>query len=230
MIQKKIWIAGGASGIGLSLAARLQEKGHEITILCRSVPENNLFEHRHYDALAPQVSDVPETIDGFVYCPGTVNLKPFHRISADDFRNDWQVNAEGAVYLLQQLYPALKKSLNASVVLYSTVAVQTGMPFHASIAMAKGAIEGLTRSLAAEWAPQVRVNAIAPSLTKTKLTEKLWSRPEQIEAASKRHPLQRIGESSDIAALADFLLSDDSGWITGQVIHADGGLGALRPL
>ena len=134
----------------------------------------------------------------------------------------------GAVKIIQQLLPALKKAEAPSVVFFSTVAVQTGMPFHASIAAAKGAVEGLARSLAAELAPKIRVNCIAPSLVQTSLAEKLVNTPEKIEAGGKRHALQRIGQPNDIAAMAEFLLSDKAGWITGQVLHIDGGMSTLK--
>ena len=136
----------------------------------------------------------------------------------------------GAVQVIQGCLTALKASSNASIVLFSTVAVQTGMGFHASIASSKGAIEGLTRSLAAEWAPQIRVNAIAPSLVNTELAARLLSTPEKAEASARRHPLGRVGEASDPAALVRFLLSPEANWITGQVWGVDGGLGNLKVL
>jgi NAD(P)-dependent dehydrogenase (short-subunit alcohol dehydrogenase family) len=164
-----------------------------------------------------------------VYAPGTINLKPFHRISMDDFKKEMEVNFFGAVRVLQACLKGLKKSSTPSVVLYSTVAVQTGMGFHAGIASAKGAIEGLTRSLAAEWAPsKIRVNAIAPSLTETPLASALLSTPEKKEASDKRHPLGRIGSSEDIAASTVFLLSPQSSWMTGQILHVDGGMSTLK--
>lgn len=171
---------------------------------------------------------MPEIIDGLVYCPGTINLKPFHRLKSDDFLTDWQVNFLGAVNIIQSLLPNLKKAENPVIILFSTVAVTTGMPFHSSIAAAKGAIEGFTRSLAAELAPQIRVNCIAPSLTQTSLAEKLLNTTEKMDGASKRHPLQRFGQTADIAEMACFLLSDKAGWITGQVLHVDGGMSTLK--
>jgi NAD(P)-dependent dehydrogenase (short-subunit alcohol dehydrogenase family) len=176
-----------------------------------------------------ELPGLPEIIDGVVYCPGTINLKPFHRISIADFKQEMEVNFYGAIRLLQACLKGLKKSSSPSVVLYSTVAVQTGMGFHAGIASAKGAVEGLTRSLAAEWAPnKIRVNAIAPSLTETPLASALLSTPEKKEASDKRHPLGRVGRPEDIAEATVFLLSEKSSWMTGQILHLDGGMSHLK--
>lgn len=223
-------IVGGTRGIGHALAGQLIAQGHSVTLWARHVAEvvgarvivNNPAEQ------APDTSGLPEVLDGVVYCPGTINLKPFARLSADDFLQDLQINLLGAVRTLQAVAPLLKKSEQASVVLFSTVAVALGMPFHASIAASKGALEGLVKSLAAEWAPAVRVNAIAPSLTKTTLAEKLINSPEKLDAAAKRHPLQQLGEAEDIAAMAAFLLSPQARWMTGQIIAMDGGMSAIK--
>jgi NAD(P)-dependent dehydrogenase (short-subunit alcohol dehydrogenase family) len=231
--MKNYIVVGGTSGIGRAIVEGLLSQGNAVHVLSReergiaSLP-NVTFES--WDALK---EDIPTTWDeelhGLVYCPGTISLKPFHRISSADFLHEMNVNAFGAARILQHYYDALKKENDRSVVLFSTVAVQTGMPFHSSIAMAKGAVEGLTRSLAAEWAPKIRVNCVAPSLTITPLSERLTSTPEKIEASAKRHPLQSIGTAEDIANAALFLLSDQSRWMTGQVMHVDGGMSSLRP-
>ncbi len=227
--MKQFLVVGGTSGIGLALVRALVAQGHGVHVWARTPTHIDGAQVVANDAVASlNVNSLPEQLDGFVYCPGSINLKPFHRLSADDFAHDWQVNVMGAVNCLQAVLPKLKKAEQASVVLFSTVAVGVGMPFHASIASAKGAVEGLTRSLAAEWAPKIRVNAVAPSLTKTPLAEKLLATEEKVEAAAKRHPLQQVGSPEDIAAMATFLLSDESRWITGQVFHVDGGLSSVK--
>jgi NAD(P)-dependent dehydrogenase (short-subunit alcohol dehydrogenase family) len=163
-----------------------------------------------------------------VYCPGTINLKPFHRLKEEDFLHDFKVNHLGAVKVIQQALKALKKSENASIVLFSTVAVQTGLTFHSSVASAKGAIEGLARALAAELTPSIRVNVVAPSLTDTPLADRLLSSDDKKKANAERHPLKSLGTADDMANAAKFLLTEESRWMTGQVISVDGGMGSLR--
>jgi 3-oxoacyl-[acyl-carrier protein] reductase len=183
-----------------------------------------------FDAEAPGPLGWPERLDGLVYCPGTITLKSFGRLTADDFLRDLRVNLLGAVAALQSAHPALRASGSASVVLFSTVAVAQGMPMHASIAAAKGAVEGLARSLAAEWAPHVRVNVIAPSLTDTPLAGNLLADEARRAGAAKRHPLQRVGEADSIAATVEHLLSPESTFMTGHVLRIDGGLSSVRLL
>jgi 3-oxoacyl-[acyl-carrier protein] reductase len=163
-----------------------------------------------------------------IFCPGSITLKPFHRITEEEFLADFHQNVLGAAKAIQFFLPRLKKSNQASIILFSSVAAQVGMMFHASVAISKGAIESLTKSLAAEYAPSIRVNCIAPSLTLTSLAEKLTSSPEKIENAAQRHPLKRIGTANDIAEMAVFLSSDKSSWITGQIFHVDGGMSSLK--
>lgn len=186
--------------------------------------------HIRFDVTSDTVnlSDLPQSIHGLVYLPGTINLKPFHRLTDDEMLEDFRINALYAARTIRNLLPLLKNSGDASVVLFSTVAVAQGMPFHSSVAMAKGAVEGLVRSLAAELAPRIRVNALAPSLTDTPLAAKILSSEDKKKASGERHPLKRIGSAGDLANAAMYLLSDDSSWVTGQVIHVDGGLSALR--
>lgn len=163
-----------------------------------------------------------------MYCPGTINLKSFSRIGPEEFIADYRLQLVGAVKVIQACLPKLKNAASSSVVLFSTVAVQTGFPFHSLVASSKGAVEGFTKALAAEFAPKIRVNCIAPSITDTPLAKNLLSSEEKKEASAQRHPLKRIGKPEDLAVLAEFLLSEKSSWITGQVLHIDGGISSLK--
>lgn len=231
-MSKNILIVGASSGIGLETAKSLLSKGYNVYSASRNQPDLSGITHLTWDAQNPDASvfaGLPDTIHGVVYCPGTINLKPFNRLSQDDFKNDFQVNVLGAVSVLQAILPKLKKADGASIVLYSTVAAKIGMGFHASVAASKGAVEGLTLSLAAELsANKIRVNCVAPSLTDTPLAKNLLSTDEKKEASNKRHPIGRFGTSADIANITTFLLSEESGWITGQVLGVDGGMGSIK--
>jgi len=230
--NKNIFIVGGSSGIGLSLIKQISSKNN---IYSASRNDNNLndynVKHIKYDSvndLEIDTSILPDKIDGFVYCPGSINLRPFNTLKIESFLEDYKINFLGAIKSLKIILPLMQKSDNSSIVFFSTVAVSTGMPFHSSISSSKGAIEGLTRSLAAEFAPNIRVNSIAPSIVKTNLSEKFLNSDLKIEKASERHPLGRIGKVEEISKLAAYLLSDDSRWVTGQVINIDGGIGSIR--
>jgi NAD(P)-dependent dehydrogenase (short-subunit alcohol dehydrogenase family) len=225
---------GGSAGIGLEIVRQLSGEGHLVIVGSRTTGGLEALggvTHSPVDVTSSALpaESIPKKLDGLVYCPGSINLRPFRSLKPDVFLEDYQVNFLGAVRSIHACLTALKKADgNAGVVLFSTVAVQTGMPFHASIASAKGAVEGLTRSLAAELAPKIRVNAIAPSLTDTPLAASLLDGEDKRKAAAKRHPLQRVGHPRDIAAAACYLLSDAGAWMTGQILHVDGGMGALR--
>ncbi len=223
-------LIGGNSGIGLATAKLLQTQGHTLHAASRSSDQLEALgvPTQPFDAANPATLDIPEKLDGLVYFPGTINLKPFHRLTDEDFLADFQINCLGAANAIRQALPALKSSSAASIVMFSTVAVAQGMAFHASIAAAKAAVEGLTKSLAAELAPKIRVNAIAPSLTDTPLASQLLGSDEKRAASAKRHPLQNVGEPEDIAKLAAFLLSPESAFITGQIHRPDGGLSSVR--
>ncbi|MCC5920358.1 MAG: SDR family oxidoreductase [Cyclobacteriaceae bacterium] len=232
--NKNIVIIGGSTGVGSSLIKQLGKEGANLHVYGRTESDEMKeagANYNSFDVLKDELNNLPEEIHGLVYLPGSINLKPFNRLKDKDFSNDFEINVLGAVKVLQACHDGLKKAKGSSVVLYSTVAVGTGMNFHASIAAAKGALEGLGRSLAAEWAStQIRVNLIAPSLTDTPLAKKLLSSEDKKEASDKRHPIGRVGEASDIASISAFLLSSQSSWITGQVIGVDGGMGNLKPL
>lgn len=229
-MTKRYVVVGGSKGIGAALLRGLIAEGNDVISISRSVSdESSSATFIEYDVTSVEdFPDVEGSIDGVAYCPGSINLKPFHRLTQDEFVADLNVNFLGAVRAIQALLPNLKQSGSGSIVLFSTVAVQTGMGFHASIAAAKGAVEGLTRSLAAEFAPSIRVNCIAPSLTDTPLASRLISTPEKREALAARNPLNKIGTADEVAAMAKFLLSGDSDWITGQILHVDGGMGSLK--
>lgn len=231
--MKNIVVIGGSKGIGAILSQQLSESTeYNVHVLSRTQPKY-VGAHRYWEVDVLQADKLPNLdfpIDGLVYCPGSINLKPFKALTIKAFQKDLDINFLGAVSILQKYGPNLKKAEKASVVLFSTVAVQTGMAFHTSVAAAKGAIEGFTRALAAEWAPKIRVNTIAPSLTQTPLAARLLRTEQQIEASNKRHPLQRIGQATDIAHAAHFLLSSNSDWMTGQILAVDGGLSSIRKL
>jgi NAD(P)-dependent dehydrogenase (short-subunit alcohol dehydrogenase family) len=227
----KYLIIGASSGIGNSLAELLAADGHEVYATYFKTEINSSKIHYQYlDVTAKELEldNLPEVLDGVVYCPGSINLLPFHRFNAEDFTQDYQLQVVGAVKVIQTVLPKLKKSEQASIILFSTVAVQLGYNFHTQVAASKGAIEGLTKSLAAEFAPQIRVNAIAPSLTQTPLAAKLLNTEQKMETNANRHPLKRIGLPDDIAQMAFFLLSEKSSWITGQILHVDGGMSSIK--
>ncbi len=226
-------IIGASSGIGRTLSQKLSQAGH---IVFGTYNKNQINPDNTNILLYPlnvmdetnDLSFLPEALSGVIYCPGSINLRPFERIKPLDFMEDYKLQVIGAIKILQAVVPKLKNSENASVVLFSTVAVQTGLPFHSQVAASKGAIEGLTKSLAAEYAPKIRVNCIAPSLTDTPLASFLLRNDEKKQANAERHPLKRIGTTEDIANLAEFLLSPKSGWVTGQILHIDGGISTLK--
>jgi len=228
--MKNIIIVGASSGIGFELAKKLSVNNN-ITALSRS--ENNLtklpntrFYQTDVTNEQPTFPILDNPVDALIYCPGSITLKPFRGLKNEDFLNDWNINFLGAVKTIRNYLPLLQQGERPSIVLFSTVAVQTGMTFHASISAAKGAVEGLTRSLAAEFAPKIRVNAIAPSLTNTPLAEKLLNAETKLKAAEERHPLKAIGQPEDIADAVNYLLN--ANWVTGQIFHVDGGMSSVR--
>tara|TARA_B100000780_G_scaffold248986_1_gene194539 strand:+ start:1506 stop:2207 length:702 start_codon:yes stop_codon:yes gene_type:complete len=229
--NKNILIIGGSSGIGLALA-ELISPNNNIFIASRSKESLSHLNLNHitFDATTDEldVSQLPEKLDGFVYCPGSINLRPFKGLKTEAFINDFEINVMGAVKSLKAVLNLLNSGENASVVFFSTVAVQTGMPFHSSIAASKGAIEGLTRSLAAEFAPKIRVNAIAPSIVNTPLASKFLNNEAKLEKANERHPLGRVGSAKEIAQATIFLLGEESSWMTGRILQLDGGIGNLK--
>jgi NAD(P)-dependent dehydrogenase (short-subunit alcohol dehydrogenase family) len=233
-MAKTYAVVGGTSGIGASVLEGLIDRGRGVVQMSRHperVSDRPGVTSLPWDAQSQPFpsDDLPDVLDGLVYCPGTIRLKPFPRLRESDFRDDLEVNLFGAIRAVQGCLPSLQRAGKASVVLFSTVAVGTGMAYHASVASAKGAVEGLARSLAAELAPDVRVNVVAPTLTDTPLAERLLNSDEKRRSAADRHPLKDLGRPEDVAATVLWLL-EDAPMVTGQVIACDGGLSALRML
>jgi 3-oxoacyl-[acyl-carrier protein] reductase len=232
--MRNIVVIGAGKGIGLA-TAKLLSLENEVYGLTKSYSTEldalsvEQIEFHSLENDASEIAVLPEDIHGLVYCPGSINLKPFHRLKEEDFIADFNQNVLGAVRVIQQLLPKLKKSESASIVLFSTVASKLGMPFHASIAVSKSAVEGLTKSLAAELSAfNIRVNCIAPSITDTPLAERILGSDEKRESSANRHPLKAVGSPSEMAALVGFLISEQASWITGQIIGVDGGLGSVK--
>jgi NAD(P)-dependent dehydrogenase (short-subunit alcohol dehydrogenase family) len=229
--NKNILIIGGSSGIGLALAEQLAPQNN-VFIASRSgnAVQHLDIQHINFDATQDDLdtNQLPDELHGFIYCPGSINLRPFKGLKLEAFQSDFEINVLGAIRSLKSVLTHLSASGNAAVVLYSTVAVQTGMPFHSSVAASKGAIEGLTRSLAAEFAPKIRVNAIAPSLVNTPLASKFLNNEAKMDKANERHPLGRVGTAKEIAQATTFLLGEQSSWMTGRVLQLDGGIGNLK--
>ncbi len=228
----KYLVVGGSSGIGLELVKELVANGNEVLVVSRTgdlIRDLDHVTHIAHDLLIDEPLNLElDSLEGIAYCPGTINLKPFHRLKQSDFEQDFRLNVLGAIKSVQAALPALKKGVSPSILLFSTVAVGQGMGFHASVATSKGAIEGLTRSLAAELAPKIRVNCIAPSAVDTPLATRIFSSEEKKEASAKRHPLAKYGMPKDIAPMAAFLLSEKASWITGQILGIDGGMSSIK--
>ena len=220
--MKHFLLVGASSAIAQSTKSALLAKGYEVTQLSRNQSVSD-YELTDYLSALPAIDT---RFDGIVYFPGSINLKPFRSLKLEDFQSDFNIHVLGAVNVLKTYQSNLNEG--ASVVLISSVAATTGMPFHASVASVKAALEGFARSLAAEWAPKIRVNVVAPSLTLTPMAEKLTNSPEKIEAGAQRHPLKRLGNPSDLSNAITFLLGEESAWMTGQVLAVDGGMGKLK--
>jgi NAD(P)-dependent dehydrogenase (short-subunit alcohol dehydrogenase family) len=225
-------IIGGSSGIGKELVSLLEEQ--DVNIIA-TFNKNKIENRKNVTYLQLDVTTgslnldhLPEEIHGLAYCPGSINLKPFHRFKEEDFIADFKLQVLGATNIIQQLLPKIKKSEEASILLFSTVAVQSGFSFHSQVAMSKGAIEGLTRSLAAELSPTIRVNAIAPSLTNTNLASRFLNTEAKMNLQAENNPLKKVGDAKNVAEAAAFLMTPKSAWITGQIIHVDGGFSKIK--
>mgnify|MGYP003671418363 CR=1 FL=1 len=226
--MKTILIVGGSKGIGNAILKNLADTNKIINI-SRSKPEfnsNNLI-HHSLDVLEDELPEIQE-LDTIIYCPGSINLKPINRLKVDDFKDDFNINVIGAVKVIQNYLDVLKKGNKPSILLFSTVAAKLGMPFHASVAASKSAVEGLTKSLGAELAPTVRVNAIAPTVTDTELASKLLRNDKLIENMKDRHPLKKYLQPEEVADMASFLISDKAASLSGQVFEMDCGIVSFK--
>jgi NAD(P)-dependent dehydrogenase (short-subunit alcohol dehydrogenase family) len=235
-MERNHLLVGGNSGIGAATVEHLLEHDPacRLWIVARrpgSWPVSERIRFQQHDVVADGAAglQLPEHLHGLVYFPGSISLKPFDRLRREDFQDDLAVNLHGAVAVIQAALAPLKAG-SGSIVLFSSVAAGTGLAFHASIAAAKGAVEGLARALAAELAPAIRVNAIAPALTDTPLAARLLDSEEKRAAAARRHPLERVGQADEIAGWVALLLGDAARSVTGQVIAIDGGMSSVRRL
>ena len=228
--MKNILVVGGNSGIGEAFVKKMVEDNNVICLNRKGISwEHQNLSSYTFDALKDELP-VQESIDSVIYFPGSINLKPFKNLSDQDFLNDLEINLFGAIKTIRQVLPLLNKNGKSSIVLFSTVAVAQGMPYHTSVSAAKGAIEGFAKSLAAELVPHIRVNVIAPSITDTPLAGRILGNEKAKENAKNRHPLKTVGEAKDIAAMASYLISDDAKWVTGQIFHIDGGMSTIKGL
>ena len=230
--MKNFIVIGGSSGIGKEIVNLLESENYNMIATYNSnrIENRKNINYIKFDAITDSldIDSLPEEIHGLAYCPGSINLKPFHRFKDEDFIDDFKLQVLGATKIIKDLLPKLKKSKGASILLFSTIAVQSGFSYHSQVAMSKGAIEGLTRSLAAELSPTIRVNALAPSLTNTNLANRFLNTPTKIDLQAENNPLKKVGEARDIAEAATFLLTPKSSWITGQIIHIDGGFSKIK--
>ena len=228
--MKNILLIGGSTGIGYELSQKLK-KDNNLFIASRDKEkfnDTNIKTNDHNLDNEFETDWLPDQIDGFVYLPGTINLRPFKGLKPSVFLEDFNINVMGCIEILQKVLPKIQAAENASIVMFSTVAVKVGMPFHSSVSSSKGAIEGLTRALAAEFAPKIRVNAIAPSILETPMSEKFLNSETKLDNAKNRHPLKEIGSADDVSEVVKFLLENNSKWMTGQIISIDGGMSSVK--
>lgn len=224
--MKTILVVGASKGIGNAIVNTLKETHKVITFSRSEISDHKNITHYSLDVLEDELPEI-EQLNSLVYCPGSINLKSLTRLKLDDFQNDFNINVLGAVKVIKHYEKALSNN-NASVVLFSTVATKLGMPFHASIAVSKAGVEGLAKSLAAEYATKIRFNVIAPTVTDTPLAARLLRNEKQKETMKERHPLKSYLEANDVAYLAKYLLSNESKAISGQIFPIDAGIVSLK--
>ena len=227
--MKRLIVIGGSKGIGNAIVTSLLSSYDEIVNISRTAPAEQHPNLKHYncDVINDELPDF-DTADGLIYCPGSINLKPINRLSIDDFKNDFEINVLSAVKTIQKYLPALKNGTTPAILLFSTVAAKLGMPFHASVAASKAAVEGLTKSLGAELAPTIRVNAIAPTVTNTDLASKLLRNDRMIENMNERHPLKKYLQPEEVADMAGFLISNKAASMSGQIFEMDCGIVSFK--
>ena len=224
----KVLIIGGTKGIGRAIVSELIER-HEVVCLSRNISEftHNNYKHVKFDVLNDEFPEI-ESLDTLIYCPGTINLKPISTLTLDDFRNDFELNVIGAVKAIKKYLNLLKKSENPSILMFSTVATKLGMPYHSSVSVSKSGIDGLVKTLGAELAPKIRINAIAPTITNTDLASKILRNEKVIENMIERHPLKKILSPDEIAKMAYYLISKNSSSISGQIFNMDAGIVSFK--
>ena len=215
--MKNILIIGGTKGIGKAIVEQLVNENF-VMCMSRNSTEfsHNNYTHTTFDSTVDELPDF-EKVDTLIYCPGSINLKPISTLSIDDFRKDFEINVIGAVKAIKKYIPLLKKGLNPSILLFSTVATKLGMPYHASVSASKSAIDGIVKTLGAELAPKIRINAIAPTITKTELASKILRNDKVVENMIERHPLKKILSPEEVSKMAKFLISEDASSISGQI-------------
>ena len=219
--MRNILLLGASSQVAIDLIEKYRADYNFI-----SLSRNPIFsDFKDFDSLDTITFPKIESLDGIVYFPGNINLKPFKRIKIEEFQNDYNINVVGLLNILKFYERSLNN--NSSIVMFSSVAAKVGMPFHASIAMYKSAITSLSRTLAAEWSPKIRLNTISPSLFNSTMSQKFLKDESMIERMSDKHPLNRVGSVSDISSMINFLISEQSSWITGQDFSVDGGMSTL---
>jgi NAD(P)-dependent dehydrogenase (short-subunit alcohol dehydrogenase family) len=226
--MKNILIIGGTKGIGKAIVDQLVNENIVICMSRNSTEfSHNNYTHTTFDSTVDELPDI-EKVDTLIYCPGSINLKPISTLSIDDFRKDFEINVIGAVKAIKKYIPLLKKGLNPSILLFSTVATKLGMPYHASVSASKSAIDGIVKTLGAELAPKIRINAIAPTITKTELASKILRNDKVVENMIERHPLKKILSPEEVSKMAKFLISEDASSISGQIINMDAGIVSFK--
>ncbi len=226
--MRSILIVGGTKGIGKAIVEELIDN-NKVICMSRNITDftHDNYTHFQIDSTKDDFLDI-ENIDTLIYCPGSINLKPISTLSIENFRDDFELNVIGAVKAIKKYLPVIKKGENPSVLLFSTVATKLGMPYHASVSASKSAIDGIVKTLGAELAPKIRVNAIAPTITNTELASKILRNEKVVENMIERHPLKKILSAKEVSKMAKFLISNDASSISGQIINMDAGIVSFK--